>query len=189
MGNAVTKIDDLYFTLYEFNNYYISSYNQSEDFPLVISYNEEKVNYEVSLRNDNYFELYGLNQCYNSLSKIEEIESKINSQNKKFLIVAYKNKSSKLIIKNSLLKRDTVSGKDIKDFIYSMGSISSYEYGGDLNKKYIFFPGLSIQNKIHKFLIYEDDCLIYDSQRQKMFDFYKHSKYKLIRIDNNPKII
>jgi len=189
MGNSITKINDLYFTYYELNNFFIGTYNQSEDFPLVISYNEDKIKYEVKLKNDNYFELYGLNQLYNSSSNIEEIEDKINIQKKKFLILAYKNNNSKLLMKSSLLKRDTVSGKEIKDYIFTMGSISSYEYGENLNKKYIFFPGIAIQNKIHKFLIYEDDCLIYDSQRQKMFEFYKNTKYKLIRIINNSKIL
>ena len=189
MGNSNTKINDLYFVLYEFNNFYINIYNQSDDFPLVIIYNEEKLKYEVSLKNNNYFEIYGLNITYNSLSNLEVIEDKINSQKKKFLILAYKNNKAKLLIKNSLLLRDVVSGKEIKNFLYSMGSISSYEYGSDLNKKYIFFPGLSIQNKIHKFLIYEDDCLIYDSQRNKMFEFFKNSKYKLVRIVNNSKIL
>ncbi len=189
MGNSNSRINDLYFALYEFSNFYINIYNQSGDFPLIISYNEEKIKYEVSLKNKNYFELYGLNQCYNSLSKLEEIENSINTQKKKFLILAYKNEKSKLLIKNSLLLRDLVSGKEVKNFICDMGSISSYEYGADLNKKYIFFPGLAIQNKIHKFLIYEDDCLVYDSQRNKMFEFFRNSKYKLIRIVNNSKIL
>lgn len=189
MGNSASKINDLYFALYEFSHFYINIYNQSEDFPLIVSYNEEKIKYEVSLKNKNYFELYGLNESYNSLSNLEEIENAVNYQKKKFLILAYKNEKSKLLIKNSLLLRDVVSGKEIKNFLYSMGSISSYEYGSDLNKKYIFFPGLAIQNKIHKFLIYEDDCLIYDSQRNKMFEFFKNSKYKLIRIVNNSKIL
>lgn len=189
MGNSNTKIHDLYFVLYDFNNFYISTYNQSEDFPLVITYNEEEIKYKLSLKNDNYFELYGLNQSYNSSSNLKEIEEKINTQKKKFLILLYKNNKAKLLIKNSLCLRDIISGKEVKNYLYSMGSISAYEYGGDLNKKYIFFPGLSIRNKIHKFLIYEDDYLVYDSQRQKMFEFFKNSKYKLIRIVNNSKIL
>jgi len=189
MGNNSSKINDLYFVLYEFNIFYVNIYNQSEDFPLDIKYNEDKVSYEISLKNNNYFELYGLNQTYNFSSNLKEIEEKINSQKKKFLILAYKNTSSKILIKNSSLSREIISGKEIKNFLGQMGSITSYEYGADLNKKYIFFPGAAIQNKIHKFLIYEDDCLVYDSQRNKMFEFFKNSKYKLIRIINNNKIL
>ena len=91
-----TKIADLYFVYYEFNNFYVSTYNQSDDFPLVIVYNEEETKYKLSLKNDNYFELYGLNQSYNSSSNLKEIEEKINIQKKKFLILAYTNNKAKL---------------------------------------------------------------------------------------------
>ena len=74
MGNNSSKINDLYFVLYEFNIFYVNIYNQSEDFPLDIKYNEDKVSYEISLKNNNYFELYGLNQTYNFSSNLKEIE-------------------------------------------------------------------------------------------------------------------
>jgi len=187
MGNNKSKvINNFSIFIIDYTKQSLEVISSNEDCPLDVFVDPQELEkkdcrfVKVLIKNDSPFEIYGLNRIISShVQNLDSnyIENKINTQKKDFFIVYWRTYvQSKPINKKISYEMNVYNGKELKNYLYGLGSIGSIQ--DNLNKKYIFLPTNIIALKYNKFLIYDmKGDLIYSSSWKQRFEFEKISEY------------